>query len=165
MWPLEHVSNSTYSHHYILGVGIIGERAVIKHDLVEHLGADLGDLWAVVAQVLVFGDHRLAQWDGRLARSLLLVYTESTEQQLCCCKTIYRESFQTKTSMIQHHDEASLSTVHFSCFLKDFFSHRVASSHADSFDLSRYWVSSLFLPQLLSTEEKPTICMDRCRQE
>lgn len=33
-----------HSHHYILRVGIIGEGAIIKHDLVERLGADLSDL-------------------------------------------------------------------------------------------------------------------------
>lgn len=30
-------------HHYILRVGVVGEGAVIKHDLVEGLGADLSD--------------------------------------------------------------------------------------------------------------------------
>lgn len=66
------MSNETLPYHDVLGVGVIGEGAVIKHDLVEHLGADLCDLGAVVAQVLVFGDHGLTQSDGRLARSLLL---------------------------------------------------------------------------------------------
>lgn len=69
--------NETHPHHYVLGVGIVGEGAVVKHDLVEHLGADLRDLGAVVAQVPVFGDDRLAQGDGDLARSLLLACTES----------------------------------------------------------------------------------------
>lgn len=64
-----------HPHHYVLGVRIVGEGAVIKHDLVEHLGGDLRDLGAVVAQVPVFGNHRLAQRDGGLARSLLLANT------------------------------------------------------------------------------------------
>lgn len=31
-------------HHYILRVGVVGEGAVVEHDLVECLGAYLGDL-------------------------------------------------------------------------------------------------------------------------
>lgn len=63
------------THHNILRVGIIRERAVIKHDLVEGLRGDLCDSRAVVTQVLVFGDHCLAQGEGWLARSLVLAET------------------------------------------------------------------------------------------
>ena len=60
------------SHHYVFRERVVAEGAVVEHDLVEGLRGDLGDLGAVVAEVLVFGDHRLAQCDVFLASRLLL---------------------------------------------------------------------------------------------
>lgn len=42
--PIRSVSIETQSHHYILRVGVVGEGAVVEHDLVEGLGTDLSNL-------------------------------------------------------------------------------------------------------------------------
>lgn len=55
-----HAHARTHTHHDIFREGVIAERVVIKHDLVEHLCRDAGDAAAVVAQVLVLGNHSLA---------------------------------------------------------------------------------------------------------